>query len=421
MPYNKPMKNCFALASYLALHRLLPRSRTPGASLLPKLAFASIVIGVAASILILSLANGLHNSYLSRLAGKDAHIVVVAPSRGIPQYEDLMKKIEAVEGVESVFPYAQTEALLKSSFASGGVLLKALPPSFANDKGFGELFKITEGSWGFTIPRTITIGDALARRMGIFVGDYVNVLLYDPDLGAVTYRFAVSGLFTAGDSGLDTGLAFIPFADAQEVLAIEGRAPYLGIRVKDAFNPEKYLKPLQEVVPFDLSTWRMSNLNAILALDNEKQIIRLLLLIFFCVAFFGILSVMTALVADKREEIALLKVLGLRPWEDALSFTLTGLYLGCAASFIGMICGLLLSINFNVLVRFIEKVVSFIIRSPFTFLNPNVYYLSEFPIALRLGDVIFSMASAVLCVWLASLYPARLSQKFKPAEILRKE
>ncbi|MGL5722805.1 MAG: ABC transporter permease [Brevinema sp.] len=413
--------NRFSVASYLALRRLLPHSKTSGASLLPKLAFSSIVLGVAASILILSLANGLHQSYLSRLAGKDAHIVVVAPSRGIPEYETLIAKINEVNGVTGAFPYAQTEALLKGSFSTGGVIVKALPPSFNNDTNFTELFNVTEGSWSFDKPRTLMAGESLSRSMGLFIGDYVDVLMYDPDLGAVNYRFQVTAFFSAGDSGLDTGIVFIPFSDAQEILGMGNRAPYIGIRVQNYTHPENYLPALDAIVPFDLNTWKASNLNAILALENEKQIIQVLLFIFFCVAFFGILSVMTALVADKREEIALLKVLGMRPSDDALSFMLTGLYLGLSASSIGAVLGLLASYYFNNIIRAIEVVVSFVMREPFTFLNKDVYYLSEFPIAISGGDVIFSMMLAVLCVWLASLYPAYLSRRFRPAEILRKE
>ncbi|MGL5254116.1 MAG: ABC transporter permease [Brevinema sp.] len=413
--------NRFALVSYLALRRLLPRSKASGASLLPRLAFASIVLGVAASILILSLANGLHESYLSRLAGKDAHIVALAPSRGIPNYEILINQIEKIEGITSAFPYAQTEALLKSSFSTTGIIVKALPSSFDTDDNFGELFSLKEGKWSFGRSRTLMAGEALARSMGLFIGDYVNVLMYDPDLGAVNYRFQVSAFFSAGDSGLDTGMVFIPFSDAQEILGMGTRAPYIGIRVQDYTHPEKYLSSLEKIIPFDLSTWKMSNLNAILALENEKQIIQVLLFIFFCVAFFGILSVMTALVADKREEIALLKVLGMRPMDDALSFLLTGFYLGLSASSLGAVLGLLASYYFNNIIYVIEIVVSFFINQPFTFLNKDVYYLSEFPISISANDVVFSMVLAIFCVWLASLYPAYLSRRFRPAEILRKE
>ena len=419
------------LASYLAIRRLLPKSSTPGASLLPKLAFMSVTLGVAASILILSLANGLHYNYLERLAEKDAHITVFAPN-GIPEPETFISLIESINGVVDSFPYAQGEVLLKSWFETQGALLKALPARFTNDATFLRLFSLQQGEWSFGKPRTITIGESTAQSMGLFLNDYIDVMIYDQDLGAITYRFKVAGIFSAGDASLDSSLVFISYEDAREILGFGAYAPYIGIRVRDFLRPEKYLAALEKEIPFRLTTWRMSNLNSILALNNEKQIIRMLLFIFFCVAFFGILSTMTALVADKREEIALLKALGMTPTEDALSFGLTGLFLGLSASALGSFFGILLSLNFNRIVRAVEAAINGLIQiwlaltnqppiAPFTFLNQKVYYLKEFPILLQAGDVFFACFLAVVCVLLASLYPAGLSQKFKPAEILRKE
>lgn len=419
------------LASYLAIRRLLPKSSTPGTSLLPKLAFMSVTLGVAASILILSLANGLHYNYLERLAEKDAHITVLAPN-GIPEPETFISLIESINGVVDSFPYAQGEVLLKSWFETQGALLKALPARFTNDATFLRLFSLQQGEWSFGKPRTITIGESAAQSMGLFLNDYIDVMIYDQDLGAITYRFKVAGIFSAGDASLDSSLVFISYEDAREILGFGAYAPYIGIRVRDFLRPEKYLAALEKEMPFRLTTWRMSNLNSILALNNEKQIIRMLLFIFFCVAFFGILSTMTALVADKREEIALLKALGMTPTEDALSFGLTGLFLGLSASALGSFFGILLSLNFNRIVRAVEAAINGLIQiwlaltnqppiAPFTFLNQKVYYLKEFPILLQAGDVFFACFLAVACVLLASLYPAGLSQKFKPAEILRKE
>ncbi|SFB86669.1 ABC-type transport system, involved in lipoprotein release, permease component [Brevinema andersonii] len=419
------------LAAYLAVRRLLPKSSTPGASLLPKLAFTSVTLGVTASILILSLANGLHYNYLERLAEKDAHITVLAPN-GIPEPETFISLIKSINGVVDSFPYAQGEVLLKSWFETQGALLKALPARFTNDATFLRLFSLQQGEWSFGKPRTITIGESVAQSLGLFLNDHIDVMIYDQDLGAITYRFKVAGIFSAGDASLDSSLVFISYKDAREILGFGAYAPYIGIRVRDFLRPEKYLAALEKEIPFQLTTWRMSNLNSILALNNEKQIIRMLLFIFFCVAFFGILSTMTALVADKREEIALLKALGMTPTEDALSFGLTGLFLGLSASALGSFFGIILSLNFNRIVRAVEAVINGLIQTwltltnqppiaPFTFLNQKVYYLKEFPILLQAGDVFFSCFLAVSCVLLASLYPAGLSQKFKPAEILRKE
>ncbi|MGL4677134.1 MAG: ABC transporter permease [Brevinema sp.] len=432
--YNKILsylRNHYSLSWYLASRRLLPKSDSPGLVLLPRLAFLSILIGVTASILILSLANGLHNHYLRRLAESDSHISVLSIGRGIPAYQEIIQQIKTYPEVTTAYPYSQNEALLKSYGETAGILLKAYPSNFTDDPTFNEYFQLEQGTWSFNTSRTITIGKALARNMALFVGDFLEILTYDEDFGTITYRFKISGIFSASDGLLDRSVAFISFDDAGEIFSFQGYAPYIGIRIQNHQNPEKLARTLTTTLPFSINTWKLANLNTLAALQNEKQIIRVLLLIFFCVAFFGILAVMTAMIIDKREEIALLKTLGMTPQENVSSFLWTGLFLGVTASTIGVILGVFLSMNFNNIIQGIEIIVNsalglyaFIFRQEisyqFNILNQNVYYLKEFPILIQWGDILFSVCVAIFCTLIATVYPALISKKFKAAEILRK-
>lgn len=423
--------NKLPLTLYLAFHRLLPKSDSPGLVLLPRLAFISISLGVTASILILSLANGLHNHYLQRLAESDSHLSILSIGRGIPDYQNIMHKISLYPEVTYVYPYAQNEALLKTYGETAGLVIKAYPSHFVNDTTFNKYFHLTKGEWSFDQSRTITIGQTLARSMALFVGDYVDILTYDQDFGAITYRFKISGIFSASDGILDKGMAFISFNDSVELFGEEGYSPYIGIRIKNYQKPEKLARKLRKDLPLSVTTWKLSHLNTLAALQNEKQVIRILLIIFFSVTFFGILAVMTALVADKREEIALLKTLGMTSKENVLSFLWTGLLLGISASVIGIVGGVLLSWNFNNLIKIIEWLVNNSIQLfaiitqqkisyQFFVLNQNVYYLKEFPILIQSGDILFSACSAILCALIAAIYPALISKNVKAAEILRK-
>lgn len=423
--------NQLPITLYLACRRLLPKSDSPGLVLLPRLAFISISIGVAASILILSLANGLHSHYLKRLAESDSHLSIISIGRGIPNYQNIMQKISLYPDVSSVYPYAQNEALLKTYGETTGLLIKAYPSHFIKDEIFNNYFRLISGEWSFNTPRTITIGQTLARNFTLSTGDFVDILTYDQDFGTVTYRFKISGIFSASDGLLDKGMAFISFDDSVELFGEKGYSPYIGIRIKNYQKPEKLARQLRNDLPLSVTTWKLSNLNTLAALQNEKQVILILLIIFFCVTFFGILAVMTALVSDKREEIALLKTLGMTSKKNVLSFLWTGLLLGISSSIIGAICGVLLSLNFNNLIRLIEWMINFCIQLyatitqqsinyQFFVLNQNVYYLKEFPILIQSGDIIFSVCTAIICTLIAAIYPALISKNVKAAEILRK-
>ena len=426
------LQDYMSLPLYLAFRRLLPKSNSPGVVLLPRLAFFSIVLGVSASILILSLANGLHHNYLQRLAESDSHLSIISIGKGIPAYQEIIQNVKSHPEVTSAYPYSQDEALLKTYGETTGIVLKGYPQEFVKDRTFNTYFRLLKGEWSFDNPRTITIGEALSKGMAIFIGDTVEILTFDEVLGTITYRFKVSGIFTANDGLLDKGLAFISFDDASEIFDFDGYSPYIGIRIKNYQDSEKVSRSLAQNynIPFNIKTWKITHLNTLLALDNEKQIIRVLLVIFFCVAFFGILAVMTALVTDKRDEIALLKTLGMTPKENFKSFVFTGLLLGFTASIVGVVFGILLSWNFNNIISGIEYLVNLGVSffgsitnqklNTFHFLNQNVYYLKEFPIRIQVIDIFFSAFSAICCTLLAAIYPASISKNFKPAEILRK-
>lgn len=433
MKYSNKIYDNIPLSCYLAFQRLIPRSKSSQASmLLPKLAFLSIMIGVAASILILSLANGLQENYITRLAEQDAHISVVSVGRGIPAFENIIEEVKKVPGVVNAYPYTQNEALLKSYDETKGIILRGFPESFTNDSHFNNMFKLESGVWSFDKPRSITIGKSLADNYSLFLDESIDILAYDDLFGSTTYRFKIVGIFSSTDSLLNSSVGFITLKDATEIFGTKGYTQYIGIRVEDFNKVEQYNQTIKPIVRFNTKTWRYNNLNTLLALENEKKVIQVLLIIFFCVAFFGILSVITALVAEKREEIALLKALGMNHETNFRSFVLTGLFLGLGASLTGILLGVFLSLNFNNLIHIIESLVNnvfipittFITQRPynskFTFLNQSVYYLKEFPILIKYSDIIFSCSAAMICSILAAIYPAIISENYRPAEILRR-
>ncbi|MGL4388717.1 MAG: ABC transporter permease [Brevinema sp.] len=432
MKQKKNFYDMLSLPAYLAFQRLLPKSRRSGTMLLPKLAFLSITLGVAASILILSLTNGLHNTYVTRIAGQDAHLSVISIGRGIPAYEELIANIQKEPYVINVYPYTQNEALLKSYEETKGIILRGLPKFFVEDENFNKMFRLHSGEWSFDKRRSITIGKGLADNYSLFIGESIDILTYDEIFGSTTYRFKIVGVFSADDAVLNSSVGFININDAIEIFGTKGFVQNIGIRVKDYINVQQYYDPLKAIIPYNIKTWQADNLNTLLALENEKRIIQVLLLIFFCVAFFGILAVITALVADKRDEIALLKALGMTPNENFISFIYTGLFLGLSASLIGGGIGVLISVTFNDIIKIIEWTINNTLLIPlrkifpnnyfgvFSFLNQSVYYLKEFPILIKGWDILFSSSLAVLCTLLAAIYPAFISKNYRPAEILRK-
>jgi len=96
-------------------------------------------------------------------------------------------------------------------------------------------------------------------------------------------------------------------------------------------------------------------------------------------------------------------------------FIVQGLIIGLLGVALGIIGGLSLALNIDVIVPFIENLLGF------KFFPPDVYYISTVPSKLEWSDVWYITGLAFLLTLLATLYPARKASKVNPAEALRYE
>ena len=96
-------------------------------------------------------------------------------------------------------------------------------------------------------------------------------------------------------------------------------------------------------------------------------------------------------------------------------FLIEGGVIGFIGTIVGGISGVILSLN-------LEKILSFIEKSfGFKILSPEVYYLDRIPVQVNYIDVISIMSSAIVITLLATIYPAWQASRLDPAEALRYE
>ena len=96
-------------------------------------------------------------------------------------------------------------------------------------------------------------------------------------------------------------------------------------------------------------------------------------------------------------------------------FIVQGALIGLIGTFIGGICGVLLALNIETVVPFIEHLFGV------QFLAKDIYYISELPSHLLWSDVIMITAMSFVLSLLATLYPSWRAAKTNPAEALRYE
>lgn len=422
---------------YLATKYLKFKASDRGLSAIAVIALLTIITSSAASVVILSAANGIHNNFMQKLMSKDAHVLIMGPGKGIPNYGEYIQNLGKIRGVRTVFPFFERQALLKGNLNVWGSVVMGIPEDqYDKDPEYRKQFMVQDGKFDLKSPMSAVLGYNLALNLGVTVGSTVYITVYNESFFSVQYKFKVRGIFSVGHKEYDSSLAFISFRDAQFIFDASGFTYGIALKVEKPFEVEQYMRQIREVCPYSAFTWKSLHRNDLAALQDEKMLIMIILAFFFIVVGFNILSTMIAMVLDKKEEVGVLKAMGLKPNDTLQVFLMDGFLLGVFGSAAGILTGLLITVTLDNILHFIEIVVNFVNQmgyqlfswvrpgrppAEFEFFNSSVYYIDKFPMQIQFGDLAFVMLLSVLLSTLAVVVPAFKASRLRPVEVLRND
>lgn len=382
---------------------------------------AGIALGVASLIVVLSVMNGFQKEVRDRMLSVLSHVEITAPD-GLANWEPLAQKLSKEPHVLGVAPMVSSQGLLTRDNVMRGVAIRGIAPSEEGNvsdlpKQFiaGNINDLQPGRFG------VALGAQLASIVGARVGDRINLIVPESDLtpaGAMPRMRAlqVVGIVDSGHYEYDSSLAIMHWKDAAALLRLHDPSG-LRIKVDDMQRAPEVATALAAVVPQALwvTDWSRSNRNWFAAVQTEKKMMFIILTLIIAVAAFNLVSTLVMTVNEKQADIAILRTMGASPGLIQRIFLVQGLAIGLMGSLAGVGLGLLIACNIDVIVPAIEAI--FRVR----FLPREVYFISELPSDVRLGDVVTVGLMAFGLSVLATLYPSRRAAKIKPAEALRYE
>jgi len=268
----------------------------------------------------------------------------------------------------------------------------------------------------------MVLGVELAHSVGARLGE--KVVLIAPQ-GQVTpagilpriKQFTVVGIFEVGMYEYDAGLALVSLEDAQKLYRLGDEVSGVRLKLKDLFRAPEVARDLTRTLPGDLyiADWTRSHANFFRAVQIEKNVMFIILTLIVAVAAFNLVSTLVMAVTDKQPDIAILRTLGATPTSIMKIFVVQGSLIGVIGTAIGVIGGILIALNVDVVVPAIETL--FRVQ----FLAKDVYYISELPSDLQSRDVVTVGVMSLLLSLLATLYPSWRASRVNPAEALRYE
>ena len=215
----------------------------------------------------------------------------------------------------------------------------------------------------------------------------------------------------------DFGLAYINLQDAQRLYRMDDAVSGIRLRLDDLMEAPRVARELAMDLPGEtyVADWTRSHANFFRAVEIEKRVMFIILTLIVAVAAFNIVSALVMAVTDKQADIAILRTLGAAPRSVMKIFIVQGALMGVIGTLVGVAAGVLLALNIDVVVPFIEQ--TFGIR----FLAKDVYYISELPSDLQWPDVAVIAGVSLLLTLAATLYPSWRAARVNPAEALRYE
>ena len=390
-------------------------------SFISGISMAGIALGVAALIIVLSVMNGFQKDVRDRMLSVLSHIEI-SSNQGVDDWEGLSKFVQKQDHVIGVAPLVQSQALLSNGETMRGAGLRGISPEaegavsdLPHQFRVGSIDALKPGEFG------IALGGQLADMFGLHVGDKISVMVPQGDLTPAGMMprlrtFNVVGILDTGHYEFDSSLALIHWKDAAALARVDGPT---GLRVKldDMQQAPNVSRKLNEKLPSYLfaSDWSQQNRNWFAAVKTEKRMMFIILTLIIAVAAFNLVSTLVMTVTDKQADIAILRTMGASARMIQHVFFVQGLAIGLLGSVIGVLLGLLIACNIDVIVPFIEHVFGI------QFLPRDVYFISELPSDVRLADVVTVGAMAFFLSLIATIYPSWRAAKVKPAEALRYE
>jgi lipoprotein-releasing system permease protein len=406
----------------LSMRYLRSRRREGFISFIAAISFFSLMIGVAALIIVMAVMNGFRKELLDKILGLNGHMLIQPIDSALTDWEPVAMRVSQVPGVRLAEPVVQGQALASSPFNANGVLVRGV--RVADLAKLGSIANnIKQGTLdGFDRGQGVVIGTRLANQLSLQVGD--NLSLISPR-GAVTPMgmtprikpYRVAAIFEIGMSEYDASIVFMPLPEAQAYFNRAGDVTAIEVFVDNPDRIDSYKKPIADAAqrPVYLIDWRRQNATFFGALQVERNVMFLILNLIVLVAALSILSALTMLVKDKTRNIAILRTMGASQGAVMRIFLMTGTAIGVVGTMTGFVVGTVFCANIEKLRQFLSWLTST------ELFDPNLYFLSRLPAEMDLGETTAVVVLALTLSFLATLYPSWRAARLDPVEALRSE
>ena len=360
---------------FIASRYLKSRREQSFISIIGVISVVSVALGIAVVILVISVMNGFEHGLKEKFLANEAHVTVrLAAGNYFSNYQDTIKQIEAIDGVEAASPVIYTPIAVwpkdKTSI-DRTIFVKGIDPE--KEDRVTRFSKFFDRSTDFknspliesarlkgdeTISGGIVLGDAVANHMGVLKGDVLRLISrmeqnpMDPTaFWAHIRNFVVVGIYKSGMYAYDNHLGFIHLEAAQKLYNRPDQINMIEVRTSRAEIASEVRGRIASTIRFDggirgipiANTWVDTHAPLFDAIKLEKRVTVIIEALIILVAAFNIASTLIMTVMEKTRDIGILRAMGSSKRNILKIFMVQGCAIGVLGGILGTILGVSIS------------------------------------------------------------------------------
>ena len=396
---------------YIARRYLLSKKSTNAINVISAISVVGVVVATMALVIVLSVFNGFHDLVASFSTQFDPQLKVV-PTEGktAPADDPILTEIRQLPEIDVATECVEDQALAIYNDKQEMVILKGV------DDNFDELTHIREIVYGegefqlHTVDLQYgTLGLRLAQDlgMGLRFGEYLRI--YAPrrdgqlDLSNPTDGFVVDSLISPGvvfstrQGKYDKNYIVCPISFTRLMFEQQGMVSSLELRLKDGSNLSAVKREMRRIAgeKYRVLDRFEQQADTFKIMQIEKLIAYIFLTFILVVACFNIISSLSMLIIDKKNDIATLRNLGADDRQITSIFLFEGRMIAAIGAVIGILLGLLLC--------WLQQEFGLVGMGGTT----GMFVINAYPVSVHYSDVLIIFLTVIVVSWAAVWYPVR--------------
>ena len=422
------MANFAFLEAWIAFRYLRTKKRDGLLSFITIVSIVGIALGIITLIVVLSVMNGFQKNIRAKLYDVSAHAEIgylsgYQNSNPEATWQNLVDMLKENKHVKVTSPFIREQILLASGGVVKGAQVLGIYPqaekNIINQKvlNLQTLLSLKAGQFD------LVLGRGLSESLGLQIGDKVTVVSPEANSSPVGLlprlkQFTLVGTVYSDIPEINDTYAYMHIKDADLLFRRAGKATGVRIKLDDPNHASEIMQNFLNQYPHAgiwVTDWSTNNRVYFEAVALEKKTMFILMILISMVACFNLISSLVMTVNEKKSNIAILRTLGMPPRVIMKILILQGTIIGLIGTFLGLILGVILTLNLSHLVSLYEHL------SHQTLISPRVYFLSEIPVDVHQSDLLVITVISLTLSFLATLYPSYRAARIHPAEALRYE